>query len=87
MDNNEIKKDSPYGTVKIKNLKGAIRQIEKYYKSQGLHPETAEITFEFLIGSFFPEIIKNIEEKINKERTAAFIEGVNSVKEKYGTTD
>ena len=79
--------ESNYKQIPFKNLEAAVKKLRKHYKELGLHHETQEVSFEYVIGSFFPEIIKNIDERINKERTAAFIEGVESAKEKYGITD
>lgn len=79
--------ESSYKQVPFRNLEAAIKKLKKYYKENGLHPETQEVSFEYMVGSFFPEIIKNIDERINRERTEAFIEGVNSAKERYGIKD
>lgn len=79
MDNNEEKVEQSYGTVKVEALKKAIHQVEKHYKSIGVHPGKAEITFEFLIASFFPTIMKNIEAEMRKQ----YEKGFKDAKEMY----
>lgn len=69
-----------YGTVKLSSVKAAIKQIEEHYQDCPERLDDVDVTFEYLVGSFFPKIIDNINAEMNKQHTLGFIEGVNSVK-------
>lgn len=68
-----------YGTVKLSRIKAAIKQIEEHYQDCPERLDDVDVTFEYLVGSFFPKIIDNINAEINRQHTLGFIEGVNSV--------
>lgn len=79
--NNE---EESYGKVPLKTVKDAIRQIENNAKVYNMTAEEVEeipITFEYLIGSFFPEVLKNIEREVNLQYTRGIIEGRKMMKE------
>lgn len=67
-----------YGTVKLSRLKNTIARIEEHYAESPERIEDIEITFEFIIGSFFPEVLNNIRRAIMDEHTKGFIEGNNA---------
>lgn len=69
-----------YGSVKFSRLKAAIQQIEDHYKDTPERLDDVEVTFEYLVGSFFPEIVKNIHEEVNKQYTQGYIAGLNAKK-------
>lgn len=73
-----------YGTVKLSRIKAAIKQIEEHYENAPERIDDIEVTFEYLVGSFFPKIIDNINAEMNRQHTLGFIEGVNSVNENKG---
>jgi len=74
----------PYGSVKLTTLKKAIKQLEETY--QGWLPEEEiEISFEYLIGSFFPSIMKNIENEVNRQYTLGYLAGKKASDENKGT--
>lgn len=56
-------------TVKLNRIKQCINSIEKHYEGK---EEDIELTFEFIIGSFFPEVLHNIEEKMTQNYIAGF---------------
>lgn len=60
-------------TVKLSTLKKAIKKIEKQIAPQ----KDCDISFEFLIGSFFPNIMDNIKAKF----TQNYLEGYKIGKE------
>lgn len=62
-----------YGSIKLSQLKKAIAQIENVSKDKDV-----DITFEYLIGSFFPEVVKNVREEANKQYTAGYFEGMKA---------
>lgn len=72
-----------YGTVKLTKVKAAIAQIEEHYKDNPERIEDIDITFEYLVGSFFPKIIDNINAKMNIQYTQGYIQGLQDAKEKY----
>jgi hypothetical protein len=72
-----------YGTVKLTKVKAAIAQIEEHYKDNPEKIEDIDVTFEYLVGSFFPKIIDNINTKMNIQYTQGYIQGLQDAKEKY----
>ena len=48
--------------------------LDKVYKAIKKH-EMKEITFEFLVGSCFPDIMNNIKEEMRRQYTLGYIEG------------
>jgi hypothetical protein len=36
------------------------------------------VSFEYLVGSFFPEVLSNIKEEANRQYTKGFIEGLRN---------
>ena len=78
------KHEEPYGQVPLKTVKRAIKQIEdnaKVYNMTAEQVEEIPITFEYLIGSFFPEVLKNVEKEVNLQYTRGYMEGRQSMKE------
>ena len=51
--------------------------LDKVYKAVKKH-EMKEITFEFLVGSCFPDIMNNIKEEMRKQYTKGYIDGQNN---------
>lgn len=70
-----------YGSVKLTSVKAAIKQIEEHYQDCPERLEDVEVTFEYLVGSFFPKIIDNINKKMNDTYTQGYIQGFNEGKE------
>ena len=70
-----------YGKVKLSKVKAAIKQIEDHYQDCPERLEDVEITFEYLVGSFFPKIIDNIQKEMNKQYTLGYLQRVNEEKE------
>lgn len=65
-----------YGSVKLSTLKAAIKQIEDHFQDCPERLEDVDITFEYLIGSFFPEVVKNVRDEANKQYTLGYIHGI-----------
>ena len=63
-------------TVKYGTLKKIMERLEK----TNLNDES-EITFEFLVGSCFPNILNNIKTEIHKQYTKGYIEGKRESKQ------
>lgn len=49
-----------YGEVPLSELEAAIKTMREHYPDKDSND--INVTFEYLIGSFFPEIINNIKE-------------------------
>ena len=62
-----------YGSVKLTSVKAAIKQIEEHYQDCPERLEDVEVTFEYLVGSFFPKIIDNINKKMTRGDTLYII--------------
>ena len=69
-------------TVKFTRLCDILQKIEKEYNGE---VEELELSFEFIIGTFFPHVLKNIQDTIAREHTLGFIEGRESLNENQGT--
>jgi len=66
-------------TVKLSMIEKAVYQL----KSNLNDDEDLELSFEFIIGSFFPTIMNNIK----KAFTQNYIQGYNDAKERYLNED
>ena len=72
-----------YGSVKLSRVKAAIKQIEDHYQDCPERLEDVEVTFEYLVGSFFPRIIDNINSRMNDTYTQGYLQGLNDAKENH----
>ena len=73
MDNNY----QTYGTVKLARVKAAIAQIEEHYKDYSKEEiNNIDITFEYLVGSFFPTILENINKEVSRQHAIGYAEGL-----------
>ena len=70
-----------YGKVKLSTVKAAIKQIEEHYQDCPERLEDVEITFEYLVGSFFPKIVENIQKQMNQQYTLGYLQRINEEKE------
>lgn len=69
-----------YGSVKLSRVKAAIKQIEDHYQDCPERLEDVEVTFEYLVGSFFPRIIDSINSRMNDTYTQGYLQGLNDGK-------
>ena len=72
-----------YGSVKLTRVKAAIKQIEDHYQYCPERLEDVEVTFEYLVGSFFPRIIDNINSRMNDTYTQGYLQGLQDAKENH----
>jgi hypothetical protein len=72
-----------YGTVKFSQVKAAIAQIEQHYIDCPERLADVDLTFEYLVGSFFPNIVENINTRMNHQYTAGYLQGLTDAKEQY----
>ena len=78
-----VKEAESYGKVSYARVKAALTQIEDHYRENPERLEDIEITFEYLVGSFFPEIINNINEKISKTFNEGYSQGLKDARGLY----
>ena len=64
------------GTVKLTRLEAAIEQIKKHYENEPERIEDIEVSFEYIIGSFFPQVLDNIIYTIKEQYTLGYINGI-----------
>lgn len=69
-----------YGSVKLSRVKAAIKQIEDRYQDCPERLEDVEVTFEYLVGSFFPKIIDNINLRMNNTYMQGYMQGLADAK-------
>lgn len=62
-------------TVKLSRIKAAVDSIEKHYTESPERLKDVEVSFEYIIGSFFPNIWNKIQDTLKEEHTKGFIEG------------
>ena len=72
-------KQKPLDSVKLSTLKRAIKQIEKQIAPQ----KDCDVSFEYIIGSFFPTIMDNIKTEFTKN----YLEGYKAAKEEDKVED
>ena len=70
-----------YGYVKYTTIKNALKQIEEHYADCPERLEDLNLTFEYVVGSFFPKIVENIELKINEAYTNGYMQGYQEGKQ------
>lgn len=65
-----------YGKVKYAVVKAALEQIAEHYQDCPERLDDVDITFEYLVGSFFPKIIDNINYAFNQQYTLGYAQRV-----------
>lgn len=66
--------EESYGKVPYVKVKNALEQIKKDLSD--VPEKEIDITFEYLVGSFFPEIMTNINEEMRRQHTLGYMEGL-----------
>lgn len=69
-------------SVKLSRIKAAVESIEKHFQDTPERLEDVEVSFEYIIGSFFPKIWENIQNALKEEHTKGFIEGLEEREKK-----
>jgi hypothetical protein len=62
-------------TVKYGTLKKVVKAIDKINPT-----DDTEISFEYLVGSCFPNILKNIKQALHTQYTNGYVEGLREGK-------
>lgn len=65
-----------YGYVTLQELKKAIHQLETQNKKINISDKECKVSFEYLIGSFFPQIVRNVYDEANKQYTLGYLDGL-----------
>ena len=65
-------------TIKFTRVREILDKVEKEYHGD---IDGLELSFEFLIGTFYPHVLKNIQNALYREHTLGFIEGRESLNE------
>lgn len=69
-------KDESLGSVKLSRLKKIIEAAEKYN-----HDDVdMDISFEYLVGSCFPKVLENVQNKMSYIHTQGYIQGREDMK-------
>lgn len=64
-----------YGKVKYAQVKAALDQIAEHYQDNPERLNDVDISFEYLVGSFFPNIVKNIQSTMSQQYINGYIQG------------
>lgn len=57
-----------------------LKKIVQILENKGTKP-TDEITFEFIVGSLFPNVYSNIVEEMRRQHAEGYMEGLQARKE------
>lgn len=58
-------------TIKYGTLKKIIKAIDKVNPT-----DDTEISFEYIVGSCFPDVLKNIKQALHTQYTKGYVEGL-----------
>ena len=64
-------------TVKYGTLKKVVKAIDKINPT-----DNTEISFEYLVGSCFPSVLRNIKQALHTQYTNGYVEGLREGKSK-----
>ena len=67
------------GNVSLSRLISAIQSIKSHFPDK--NNEDIAVSFEYLIGSFYPGVLSNIRNALNAAHTSGYIEGIHSKEE------
>jgi hypothetical protein len=66
--------------IKLSRIKHIIESVEKHFQEEPDRIEDIELSFEFIIGSLYPDVYKNIMDTLNSEHTRGYIQGYKDAK-------
>lgn len=72
--NKRVKIDT-VAPIKFSKLKGLVESFENSPLTKGKNLEDFDISFEYIVGSLFPRVFKNIITSLKNEHTLGYIEG------------
>ena len=79
MTNKKFKQTPEYQSVGFIPL-GDLRNFMKKLEDK---PDDTQITFEFMCGSFFPNIMNNVYDELKRENVRGFKDGYEAAKNEY----
>ena len=63
--------------VKLSQVERIIKAVKDHYKEMPERIDDIELSFEFVIGSLFPNVYKNVMDSITDAYTKGYIAGLN----------
>ena len=63
--------------VKLTQVEKIIEAVKNHYKEAPGRIDDIELSFEFVIGSLFPNVYKNVMDSITDAYTKGYIAGLN----------
>lgn len=63
-------------SVKLTRVEKILESVKKHYQDSPERIDDIELSFEFIIGSLFPDVYNNILEALNREHTLGYMEGL-----------
>ena len=67
------------GTVTLERISHIVDVVRQH--NHGKEDKDVDVTMEFLVGSLFPELFQNFQNKMNDEYHRGFMDGYNCWKE------
>lgn len=79
----KIEQHQTLGTVPISDIKNALKQVESYYDKlpEPLPKHKRCVSFEYIIGSFFPQVMDNIRAEMKKQYTLGYQQAIQEAEE------
>ena len=67
----------PIDIVKYSRFKKCLKSLERDFKGQPKVLDNIDISFEYVIGSLFPNILSNIQEEMSNQYIKGFTDRIN----------
>ena len=67
----------PIDTVKYSHFKKCLRALERDFEGQPKVLDNIDISFEYVIGSLFPNILSNIQDEMSNQYIKGFTDRIN----------
>ena len=67
----------PIDTVKYSHFKKCLRTLERDFEGQPKVLDNIDISFEYVIGSLFPNILSNIQDEMSNQYIKGFRDRIN----------
>ena len=71
--------DTNLANVKLSTVKSMLIELEKFCENSKLDYNECEVSFEFLIGSLYPQVYQNILNTIKDSYSLGYVVGINSI--------
>lgn len=77
----EEKKNEFIVPTKFSRLRNMVKSVEKELGGDGIDLDDLDISFEFIVGSLFPQAYQSMLDSLKDEHTLGYIEGYAAGKE------